>query len=41
MNEGGGHPGAAGLTGNGDAEAIANICMSRTMSFLRTLNGRY
>ena len=41
MNEGGGHPGAAGLTGNGDAEAIANICMSRTMAFLRTLNGRY
>lgn len=41
MNEGGGHPGAAGLTGIGDAEAIANICMDRTMNFLRTLNGRY
>jgi phosphoesterase RecJ-like protein len=41
MNEGGGHPGAAGLTGIGDAEAIANICVSRTMSLFRTLNGRY
>ncbi|MCE5296439.1 MAG: DHHA1 domain-containing protein [Euryarchaeota archaeon] len=35
--EGGGHPGAAGLTGVGDAEAIANICMSRAMDFLRSI----
>lgn len=37
-SEGGGHPGAAGLTGVGDAEAITNICMSRTMNFLRSIN---
>ncbi|HSV42353.1 MAG TPA: DHH family phosphoesterase, partial [Methanomassiliicoccales archaeon] len=36
-NEGGGHPGAAGLTGVGDAEAMANICMKKTMDFLRAL----
>jgi len=36
-SEGGGHPGAAGMTGIGDAEAIANLCMGRTMDFLRTL----
>lgn len=36
--EGGGHPGAAGLTGVGDAEAMANICMSKTMDFLRSIN---
>ncbi|MFA5312074.1 MAG: DHH family phosphoesterase [Methanomassiliicoccales archaeon] len=35
--EGGGHPGAAGLTGVGDAEAISNICMSRAMDFLRSI----
>lgn len=35
--EGGGHPGAAGLTGVGDAEAIANICMQRAMDFLRSI----
>ncbi|QLH75365.1 MAG: DHH family phosphoesterase [Methanomassiliicoccales archaeon] len=35
--EGGGHPGAAGLTGIGDAEAISNICMARSMDFLRSL----
>jgi bifunctional oligoribonuclease and PAP phosphatase NrnA len=38
--EGGGHPGAAGMTGIGDAEAIANICMSKTMDFLRTLSAK-
>ncbi|OPY31482.1 MAG: DHH family protein [Methanomassiliicoccales archaeon PtaU1.Bin124] len=36
--EGGGHPGAAGMTGVGDAEAIANMCMSKAMDFLRGLN---
>ena len=35
--EGGGHPGAAGMTGIGDAEAIANICMGKSMDFLRVL----
>jgi bifunctional oligoribonuclease and PAP phosphatase NrnA len=34
-NDGGGHGGAAGLVGVGDAEAILNICMQRTMDFLR------
>lgn len=36
-NSGGGHAGAAGLTGVGDVEAMLNICMSKTMAFLRTL----
>jgi len=34
-NDGGGHGGAAGLTGTGDAEAILNICMQNAMAFLR------
>jgi phosphoesterase RecJ-like protein len=34
-NDGGGHGGAAGLVGVGDVEAILNICMQRTMDFLR------
>lgn len=34
-NDGGGHGGAAGLVGVGDVEAILNICMHRTMDFLR------
>jgi nanoRNase/pAp phosphatase (c-di-AMP/oligoRNAs hydrolase) len=34
-NDGGGHGGAAGLVGIGDVEAILNICMTRTMDFLR------
>lgn len=34
-NNGGGHAGAAGLTGVGDVEAILNICMSRSMAFFR------
>lgn len=38
--EGGGHPGAAGLTGVGDAEAISNICMSRAMDFLRSISDK-
>jgi nanoRNase/pAp phosphatase (c-di-AMP/oligoRNAs hydrolase) len=33
--DGGGHGGAAGLAGVGDVEAMLNICMSRTMDFLR------
>ena len=36
-NDGGGHGGAAGLVGEGDAEAILNICMHKSMAFLRTL----
>lgn len=36
-NDGGGHGGAAGLVGIGDAEAILNICMQKSMAFLRKL----
>ena len=34
-NDGGGHPGAAGLMGVGDVEAILNICTRKTMNFFR------
>ncbi|HXZ23556.1 MAG TPA: DHH family phosphoesterase [Methanomassiliicoccales archaeon] len=34
-NDGGGHGGAAGIVGIGDVEAMLNICMSRTLDFLR------
>jgi nanoRNase/pAp phosphatase (c-di-AMP/oligoRNAs hydrolase) len=34
-SDGGGHGGAAGLVGIGDVEAILNICMARTLDFLR------
>ncbi|MBI0583599.1 MAG: DHH family phosphoesterase [Methanomassiliicoccus sp.] len=34
-NSGGGHAGAAGLTGVGDVEAVLNMCMARTMDFFR------
>jgi nanoRNase/pAp phosphatase (c-di-AMP/oligoRNAs hydrolase) len=36
-NNGGGHAGAAGLTGVGDVEAVLNICMSKSMAFFRYL----
>lgn len=36
-NDGGGHGGAAGLVGVGDAEAILNICMHKALAFLRKL----
>lgn len=36
-NDGGGHPGAAGLIGEGDVEAMLNICMRRTMDFFREI----
>ena len=39
-NNGGGHAGAAGLTGAGDVEAILNMCMKRTMDFFRNLQDR-
>ena len=32
---GGGHAGAAGMSGIGDVEAILNICMSKAMDFFR------
>lgn len=36
-NGGGGHPGAAGITGIGDVEAILNICAENAMKVLRSL----
>lgn len=39
-NNGGGHAGAAGLTGIGDVEAILNMCVKRTMDFFRDLQER-
>jgi phosphoesterase RecJ-like protein len=36
-NSGGGHAGAAGLTGVGDVEAILNICSSKTLEFFRSV----
>ncbi|NYT11755.1 MAG: exopolyphosphatase [Methanomassiliicoccales archaeon] len=36
-NDGGGHPGAAGLIGEGDVEAMLNMCMRRTMDFFRKI----
>ena len=36
-SEGGGHGGAAGLTGIGDVEAVLNMCMSRTMDIFREI----
>lgn len=38
--DGGGHGGAAGLTGVGDVEAMLNICMSRTMDVFREIKRR-
>lgn len=40
MADGGGHGGAAGLTGIGDNEAMLNICMSRTMEVFRDIKRR-
>jgi nanoRNase/pAp phosphatase (c-di-AMP/oligoRNAs hydrolase) len=37
-SDGGGHDGAAGLTGVGDLEANLNFCMERTRAELRSLN---
>lgn len=35
MSNGGGHCGAAGLTGIGDVEAMLSICMGKTIDILR------
>ena len=35
--DGGGHEGAAGITGTGDAEAMLHICMQRTMEEFRRM----
>ncbi len=36
-NGGGGHPGAAGITGVGDVEAILNICAENALKILRSI----
>jgi len=36
-NDGGGHEGAAGMTGTGDVEAMLNICLMRTMDVFRKI----
>ena len=36
-NDGGGHDGAAGLSGVGDIEAMLHICMQRTMEEFRKI----
>ena len=40
LNDGGGHGGAAGLSGVGDVEAILFICMKRTMEVFREIKAR-
>lgn len=37
ITDGGGHEGAAGLSGNGDADAILHICMQKTMDQFREI----
>lgn len=37
ISDGGGHEGAAGLSGNGDAEAILHICMEKMMEQFREI----
>jgi len=37
-NGGGGHPGAAGITGVGDVEAILNICVDNTIKILNRMS---
>ena len=39
VSDGGGHGGAAGLSGIGDVEAILHICMQRTMDEFRKIRG--
>jgi nanoRNase/pAp phosphatase (c-di-AMP/oligoRNAs hydrolase) len=39
-NNGGGHAGAAGMTGVGDVEAVLTMCLSRSMDFFRQLNAQ-
>lgn len=40
MNDGGGHGGAAGLSGIGDVEAMLHICMMRTMEVFREIKAK-
>jgi nanoRNase/pAp phosphatase (c-di-AMP/oligoRNAs hydrolase) len=36
--DGGGHAGAAGLSGEGDVEALLNICMEEALTALRKIS---
>ncbi len=40
LTDGGGHGGAAGMTGTGDAEAMLHMCMQRTMQEFREIKKR-
>ena len=40
LSDGGGHSGAAGLSGRGDVEALLHICMCRTMEIFRDIKNR-
>ena len=40
VSDGGGHPGAAGLSGRGDVEALLHICMLKTMDVFRDIKNR-
>jgi nanoRNase/pAp phosphatase (c-di-AMP/oligoRNAs hydrolase) len=40
VTDGGGHSGAAGLSGTGDVEAMLHICMQRAMAEFRKMNKR-
>ena len=40
MNDGGGHGGAAGLSGIGDVEAMLHICLMRTMEVFREIKSK-
>lgn len=40
MNDGGGHGGAAGMSGIGDVEAMLHICMMRTMEVFREIKAK-
>ncbi|MCL2711757.1 MAG: DHH family phosphoesterase [Methanomassiliicoccaceae archaeon] len=40
VSDGGGHGGAAGLSGTGDVEAMLHICMQRTMAEFREIRKR-
>ena len=39
-SDGGGHSGAAGISGIGDPEAMLSMCMSRAMDFFRSIRDR-
>lgn len=40
MTDGGGHSGAAGLSGIGDVESLLHICMCRTMDLFKEIKNR-